>query len=155
MGRQGTCSHPAAGEGRRKRCWEHHVNADPASMQKQEQQQQERRGGDRRRAQLRQERARLRGEASPTPRPSSAWESGCRHWGPGQNTSCRRPGGGHLAKAMPSATNALPAGSSVGRGSAGSDSTGVGAPGRGQGRHRGDERRERHRHGLSKQPKCT
>ena len=125
-----------------------HVSAHPAAMQKQEHAGKE--GGETGGAPLQQKRAR---EANPTPQPGGLARG---QRGPGQNPSCGGPGRGHPAKAMPLVTNALPAGSSVGRGSAGSDSTGVGGPGQRAGqRHRGDERRERHRHGLSKQPKCT
>lgn len=82
----------------------------------------------------------------PTRHPSPAQPGGLARGqrGPGQNPSCGGPGRGRPAKAMPSVTNALPAGSSVGRGSAGSDSTGVGGPpGRGQGRDTEGMRGER------------
>ena len=113
-----------------------HVSAHPAAMQKQEHAGKE--GGETGGAPLQQKRAR---EANPTPQPGGLARG---QRGPGQNPSCGGPGRGHPAKAMPLVTNALPAGSSVGRGSAGSDSTGVGGPGQRAGqRHRGDERRER------------
>lgn len=121
-----------AREGRRRRWWEPHEH--PGAVQRQEQLWQERRGGRIPGGALRQETAQSKGRGSQTPQPSSAWEPAYRQWGPGQNTSCRCLGRGCLAKGMSSMTCALPAGSLVGRGSAGSDSPGVG--GRAE-RHRG------------------
>ena len=96
-------------------------------------------------------------KANPTPQPSSAWGSCPRAEGAWAESIMRRPGQG-----SPGQSNALSDQRSTcwvvgweGLGRKRLDWSGGPPRQRAGQRHRGDERRERHRHGLSKQPKCT